>query len=462
MKTFLNHAHALGLSLTAVALMGCQASNPPLTGPQLPDGVKAEHAPTNSSKDAPVIKFDPRVDILFVIDDSQSMRNHQNNFRNNILKFVNQFATEGQASKLDFHIGFTFAFDSSRYGTTVPEVCGPNQTTPGRINWQPAGSLEPLKGLNENGRRFVTPKDDFRKILKESLDPGPEGSKDSPMVKYLVDPKDKNDKVTCPYGPAAEEMFTPLLGALTDPTREAGPNKGFRRPGAFFVTILLSDAKDASGIDEREVFRRVNAAVGPGSNGKLGFRIFAIAIKPGERIDNASCKPDPAWAPLTSTDGKPLNNRNARPDFDSINGTIVGENANPLANLARMTEDGSSGAQTLSICSKDYGNKLAEYGAQIQEDVYRDIVFPLPSQVATTGNTQGDLKVYLEGSSVPQGRMELVPGDQWVYNDADGTIIIYNLSAEHPNGVDWNKYPKAVIRPRWTPASKSSPDSKAI
>ncbi len=249
----------------------------------------------------------------------------------------------------------------------------------------------------------------------------------------------------CPYGPESEELFTPLLGALENPTVVAATNNGFRRPGAFFVAILLSDAKDQSGLDEVEVYTRIKAAVGVGKQGRNNFRIFSAVLKPGTALNKSTCVPDPVWNPY-------------------YNGQVVGAYENPLAYLARLTEDGSlsNDEQILSICSPDYGDTLALYGAKVQEDVLRDIEVELSSRPEITDDPAKKLAVYLEGPTVPGKRLTLTQGQQWDYNPVSVTITIYNKSKLHPDGVDWSQYPGAKVRPSWTPVDVTGKTARPL
>jgi hypothetical protein len=58
--------------------------------------------PNNKIEGDPTEVFDPRVDILFVVDSSGSMMSHQENLAKNIDLFVDKFV---QAGTLDFHVG---------------------------------------------------------------------------------------------------------------------------------------------------------------------------------------------------------------------------------------------------------------------------------------------------------------------------------------------------------------------
>ena len=96
--------------------LACQTQSPPLVSPPEPPpppeiyvANQAVAEPTNNS-------FVPKLDILFVIDDSQSMAPHQKRLVHNISRFVESFAVE---DFIDFHIGVVSIWDSVRYGKVV-------------------------------------------------------------------------------------------------------------------------------------------------------------------------------------------------------------------------------------------------------------------------------------------------------------------------------------------------------
>jgi hypothetical protein len=448
----------IGNAGLTVALAACQAKSPALTGPQR--AANAAYVPpvVDANKKAPIVPAPPMVDILFVIDNSGSMRNHLTNLSDNIEKFVDGFAQkgkDGKASAIDFHIAYTFATDPKHYNRDVPQVCAKLSNAPGRVNWSAPGSLEPIIGLADKSRHFVTAQDDFRILLRDSLDP----EKNATINKYMhtyIEPV-KGDTWVCPFGPEKEDLITPLLNAVDDPTLSLanGPNQGFRRPGAFFVAIIISDTKNITGEDAKDTdaivdgrgnkivveqaLQRIESAVGPNKrNGKqLNFRIFSVVLKPNDPFTKTACVPDPQWTA----------------DFEKSNN--IPDHA--LASLAFATEDGSlpKNSQVLSICDKDYGDTLAIYGAKVQEDVLSDIEFQLSSTPELTNDPKKALKVILKGRTVEGGSRELVQSEEWDFYLSTLTIKIYTKSDDHPKGVDWTKYPGASIVPSWTPVSKT-------
>lgn len=423
--------HLLNAALAVSALTACKANNPPLTAPARAPLPKIEYRVVESTREGLVVEFDTRVDILFIIDDSRSMEKHQKKLSENINAFVDEIA---KIKAIDFHIGYTVAHDSRRYeGGIVPRTCPADSDTKGRDslipNWDDAGTLRPLKGPIEKlaGRRFVTPEDDYREILKASLDP----LENKFLVKDLVN-KTQEEPNACAYGPENEELFTPLLGALTNPV-VLNANKGFRRDGAMFITIIVSDAKDASGKSAHEVKRRIEETIGNSSN-KRKFRAFAVAIKPGLEIGPGSrtwstCRPDPAFA-----DGKDsLGNY-------SFSRRVISDEENPLAELAQLTEDGPQDKvdQVLSICDENYGMQLAGFGKLITQDALTDLELQL--------HRRWDVSIPEKALKVFIGETELVEGQHWKANPYSLKVTVFGQK------IDWVKHKNEKIRVLFTPA----------
>ncbi len=440
------------LILTAGVLLlsACAAQNPGLTGEPLPAPPAIARTTIERVGDGLVVSPDTRVDILFVIDDSASMRHHQENLSRNIHRFVDAIA---KIKTIDFHIGYTVSYDHSRYGSEIPAVCGANTTTPGRVNFEEPGTLKLLEGpadkLPKGGRRFVTRDDDFKTLLAQTLDPNTKERKVDLVKPYIK--ADPAKPEICPYGPEEEALFGPLLGAIEDPSRAAGPNKGFRREGAFFVAIIVSDAKDATitvngtPVTAEDVITRLSKATGEQKLNKKRFRIFSVAMKPGTTISE-KCKPDPAFARRqTRSDGQV--------QYFQRYGEVIGANENPLANLASLTEDGSTGkgGQTLSICDNDYGDTLAKYGSQVQQDTLRDIDVELPNYPQVfDAKDKRNLSVFIGDTELEKNK------GLWTYDANRVTVTVYGQK------IDWNKFPNAKIRVRYVPVDAAAKTTKPL
>jgi hypothetical protein len=134
--------------------------------------------------------FDPRVDILFVVDNSGSMGDHQQNLADNMAKFTSTFT---KSSVLDYNIGIVTT--DMRHGECCGELVGSTRI------------------VNKN-----TPGGD--QILASN---------------FLVGTN----------GDGIEASFDPIVAALSPPTVTAW-NVGFLRQEASLVVIFITDAEDQS------------------------------------------------------------------------------------------------------------------------------------------------------------------------------------------------------------------------
>lgn len=178
--------------LSLLSLVACSPDVPKLI--PNPD-VTYEKIDTDGGEEV----FDPKLDILFVVDDSGSMMGHQTNLSNNIFAFVNGFV---QRRDIDFHVGvLTTSMDGWDYST---ECCGE------------------LVDKNRRGSKFVTPATpDAVTALASNLRVGTNGS-------------------------WKEQSFAPVRAALSSPLLN-GLNAGFYRPEAHLAIIFITDAEDQSG-----------------------------------------------------------------------------------------------------------------------------------------------------------------------------------------------------------------------
>lgn len=235
--------------------------------------------------DAVEVVFNPKVDILFVIDNSQSMLDNLNDVGTNIDALAKALS---ETTLIDYNIAVTTVWDSSR---TNPKAASDQERAQDEerfaagVDADPAdhpdsllaefnrnqsvflpdfanGELRPLKIQDIN----LTPKQKptvveylntpQRYINRRSTFPGYD-----PQVHQLrgevVDPSifllSRTLKVDVHLfnhefgrgGPLWEAYFAPTLYAI-DPQRSPKANKGFRRDDAMFVWFSLGDANDAS------------------------------------------------------------------------------------------------------------------------------------------------------------------------------------------------------------------------
>lgn len=171
----------LSFSSLLVSLISCSPSSPKL---------KPENSANYEQQTAAglAIDFRPKIDILFVMDNSGSMTSHQRNLSNNIDIFLNEISK----IKVDYQIGVITTDeddDGELRGTGYEKIITP--TTPGGLT-----------------------------ILRFNLTAGTNGS-------------------------GLEKVFDPIQQALS-PSMLSGYNAGFIRPEAYLAVIAITDADDQS------------------------------------------------------------------------------------------------------------------------------------------------------------------------------------------------------------------------
>jgi hypothetical protein len=187
----MNKKLLLGVIFSGLLFTSC---SPESTSLYLPGVQKLDQ----QVEDPNAVYFDPRVDILFVVDNSGSMSGHQNNLIRNVDLFTNAFL---QNKILDYNIGVLTTSMCDGFGGGGSRYCG--------------GEL-----VANGGYRYVnrqTPNASF--VLKANLDLGTDGS-------------------------ATEMVFDPVYLALTQHLNSI--NKGFYRDTATLVVIFVTDAEDQS------------------------------------------------------------------------------------------------------------------------------------------------------------------------------------------------------------------------
>ncbi len=137
----------------------------------------------------------PATDVLFVVDDSGSMMEHQKNLSSHITSLVEQITF----SNNDFHIGVT------------------STSGKGSFNGGSQYKLGELIGQH----KIIDPKTpDLQSAIEKNLLLGVNGD-------------------------AIEQLFSPVLAALSEENQN-GVNQGFYRPNAHLAVVFLTDTDDQS------------------------------------------------------------------------------------------------------------------------------------------------------------------------------------------------------------------------
>lgn len=154
-------------------------------------------------------QFNPRVDVLFVIDNSKSMLDEQRLLREASAKFVDQL---GKSGIIDYRIGVITVHDDT-HAANCKGAC-----------W-PEGQLRSA---------FVARNDNARDQIQTALNVG------------VLEPKDG--------GPEFERVFSPIVKALSPQMNRT--NGSFIRPDSRVVIVMVTDETDSSA--EYSVFDFLN------------------------------------------------------------------------------------------------------------------------------------------------------------------------------------------------------------
>lgn len=201
---------------------------------------------------------DPKVNILFVVDNSGSMKGYQAKMAANIQLFAETFF---ENSRVDYRIGVVPVYDSKYLNDKTVYV-------PSGIRKMNAlGELVTLKGAdgkNIPDQLFIT--------------------RDTPNPKEVL----KNTvMIGTQWGPEAEESFSPVL-AVTDLKTNLEKNKGFYQTDAYLAVIFLTDADDVTpGLSAEDFYQQLVDLKG-GDRSKV---LIAAAL-PNRDNNSASCAKD--------------------------------------------------------------------------------------------------------------------------------------------------------------------------
>ncbi len=240
----------IGLSLIGV-LAGCNSVNSDLQAPKEKFNfitVKAEQSPTLA---------DPKVNVLFVVDNSGSMKGYQDKLSQNMAYFSKKFFAN---ARINYRIGVVPVYDSKYLNDQTVYKSGVRKMNA-------LGELVALKGVAVNDKQnqvFIT---------RETHNP-------AHVLQQTV-------AIGVQWGPEAEESFSPVL-AVADDKINAEKNQGFYEKDAYLAVIFLSDADDVTpGLSGEEFYQRLVELKG-GDRSKI---IIAAAL-PNLNSTDDDCKTD--------------------------------------------------------------------------------------------------------------------------------------------------------------------------
>lgn len=317
--------HTLCLFLAYSVLSGCGIESS--KNLIVPKSIIPKEEFSEKPKDFTV--FNPKVDILFVIDNSGSMEETQMNLSRNAYLFADAIS---KVSILDYHIGVVTT-DMDNYNC---------RTDCGRLQGSPVYVEKTTPDLVNNlSRRMIV---------------GTDGS-------------------------ATEQMFSPTVAALSPPL-DIGVNQGFYRQDAFLAVIFITDAADQSRYSPQDFLQFLNTKKGDPSK-VLAYGVIRTLA------EEKTCQ--------------------SMEDLDDKLETF----------LASVVNGDKTQKNILSLCSPDYGTKLADFARDIVRRSAGTVKLsriPDPKTIKVTYGTQ----------TIPNSAT-----DGWVYQPSTNSILL-------AEGINWN------------------------
>ena len=315
--------YPLSFLFALTVLGGCSESSKNLI---IPKAVIPKEEFSEKPKDFSV--FNPKVDILFVIDNSGSMSDAQRNLSRNANLFADAIS---KVSILDYHIG-VLTTDMDTFNCR--NACGKLQGFP----------------------TFI-----------EKTTPNLVASLSSRMVVGTD-------------GSATEQMFSPVVAALSSPL-ETTANQGFYRQDAFLAVILVTDAMDQSMYQAQDFLRFLTNKKGDPSK-VLGYGVIR------KLAEEEICR--------------------GMEELDDKLETF----------LSTVSNGDKTQKNVLSLCDNDWGTKLADFAKDI---VRRSAGIVKLSRIPNVKTIKVSYGTQVIPNSVTDG---------WVYQPSTNSILL-------AEGINW-------------------------
>lgn len=360
--------------LMVLGLAGCKLQNPELTTtkparPEVPVGnvVAPVPKPPEAKPHQKYVQddelnqqYNPKADILFVMDTSDSMLCDQRKLEQNIDRFVDGFMSK-QGRFLDFHIGAVSVWDSALYGS-APRDCE-------------IGELRPVGGGkcsdNQGKDNFVTRQtstnqDQLKSILAKTLKVGIEpyiAIGNNPTPEHMANRASNS-------GPETEELFSPVLAALSENGSRLNPN--FRRTGVPLHVVFVSDTDDRTpGISGATMAQLLRNAAGENTPA-YGHAVLA------RYNDLLNFERDPVQSPLVAYAESGLTQ--CRGANDKVDPLLRGAGMAPvnmrefLVNIRSSSVTGQVEENGFDLADANYGDKLANLASNITRSSLRKVI----------------------------------------------------------------------------------------
>lgn len=382
---------ALGLTGIALLLSACSPETASLTSegalppaqqiPEYADIPTQEFKWVTEDGGQSQLDFNPQVDILFVTDNSDSMRAAQENLAKNIDRFTFGITNN---KMIDYHIGVVSTWDSSeRFAKTKKDAFGI-----GELRF-----VKDSKGSVTN-QRFLSKNETTKAALAASINIG-----------------------VSPYaegGPEVEEFFSPLMSALEKSGRGAA-NEGFFRKDAQLVVIFMTDADDSTSRISPEQMAQTLLDFKDGRKDKVS--VYGVLVRPEtpDQYKDWDLRIHPKYHPecfdITAKGTK--NNGKCTKGFgpERLEQLILAGN-----------QDSGTPAEIrnqfiMNIISPTFGNDLAKLGNAITVKTLAKEIFL--QQRPREANGALALRVRYGNQVIPQRQ-----GDGWLYKAESNSVVL--------------------------------------
>jgi hypothetical protein len=348
-------------------------------------------------------EFNPRVDILFVTDNSDSMKTAQENLTTNIDRFTNEIFKNKQ---IDYHIGVISTWDdSAEFSKNKKDTYG-------------IGEL-----------RFAKTKGG-QQLTKRYVDRSDEPSTLSETLKIGVAPLAEG-------GPENEVFFSPLLAAL-EKTGRGAANEEFFRQDAQLVVIFMTDADEYehSTATAQQVVDAMVASKGGNAAKVSAYGVLVKANAP-ETSKDWMLRIHPKYHPECfdfDAKGKAKNNGKCSPFApEKLKNFIFAVNEKVGA-----TNEVLSKQFLMSILSPKFGDDLATIGGDIKRKTLEKEIF-LGAKVPRQKNGLYQIRVrYGNADQLAKGKGRIIESDQkkgWSYNPNTNSVRLSgDISYEYVEG----------------------------
>lgn len=330
----------------------------------------------------------PKVEFLFVEDNSDSMAVHIKDVDDNIDQFVNEFSRN---NPVDFHFAVVSVYDSKTYQTADFQQKPPN-------SYYRCGQFHKVKDANDQvipNKYFISSTDsNWQAELKNTMEIG---------IQHLAQ-----------GGPNYEETFSPVAavwgGAQDQPlefTGQAGVQElaqietnrqGYRFGGdnAYKIVFFITDANDDSTVSSSVLFDELKQSAGGDSSKVWGFA--AIVPPKCELASGRLCPRDDAGPPT------------------KIEKFLQLANHLPFDPRTHQRE-----SNIVSLYNMSFGKKFADWGKSIREQTITQKI-PLQDVPVISNAPSKTLRVYYGNQEIPWENKPGVVG--YTYDPASKSVII--------------------------------------